>query len=456
MKNRNFVNLNVNPCKMCMPMGAALAFKGIENSMLLLHGSQGCSTYIRRHMATHYNEPVDIASSSLNEKGTVYGGSKNLKKGLTNVLKQYDPGLIGIATTCLAETIGEDITRIVQEFKQEDNIQDKYFIPVSTPGYGGSQFEGYFLSVRKILENLTTDSGKNEKINVIAGILTPADIRHIKEIFELFEVEYTLIPDISDTLDAPHSEEYKKIPEGGTTLNDIKIMSGAKATIEMSLLIDDVISPGTFLEEKFGVPLYRCTLPMGLENTDKFIKLISIISGKKIPEKLKKERGRMLDGMIDSHKYNSEGRAAIFGEPEIVYATAKICLENGIFPALISTGTNVSKLKILLDEEVNHFEEKSLIIDDTDFETIREYTKKLDVNILIGSSDGKFITEKDGIPLVRIGFPVHDRIGAQRQLFVGYEGSMSFLDGITNTILDLKHSNFREERYNEHYAGKRI
>ncbi|MDF2952617.1 MAG: nitrogenase molybdenum-iron protein alpha and beta chain, partial [Anaerocolumna sp.] len=59
------VNLNVNPCKMCMPMGSVTAFYGIKKCMTILHGSQGCSTYIRRHMATHYNEPVDIASSSL-------------------------------------------------------------------------------------------------------------------------------------------------------------------------------------------------------------------------------------------------------------------------------------------------------------------------------------------------------------------------------------------------------
>ena len=83
----NLVNLNTNPCKMCMPMGSVSAFYGISKSMSILHGSQGCSTYIRRHMATHYNEPVDIASSSLTEEGTVFGGTKNLLKGLENLIK---------------------------------------------------------------------------------------------------------------------------------------------------------------------------------------------------------------------------------------------------------------------------------------------------------------------------------------------------------------------------------
>ncbi|WP_269849142.1 nitrogenase component 1 [Methanosarcina horonobensis] len=78
MTKRNYAT--VNPCVMCQPMGSALAFKGIENTMVLYHGSQGCSTYMRLHLAHHFREPVDIASSSLSEKGAVYGGKENMKK----------------------------------------------------------------------------------------------------------------------------------------------------------------------------------------------------------------------------------------------------------------------------------------------------------------------------------------------------------------------------------------
>ena len=71
----------VNPCSMCMPMGSVMAFKGIEGCMPIFHGSQGCSTYMRLHLAHHFREPVDIASSALSEKGAVYGGASNLKRG---------------------------------------------------------------------------------------------------------------------------------------------------------------------------------------------------------------------------------------------------------------------------------------------------------------------------------------------------------------------------------------
>ncbi|WHH56961.1 nitrogenase cofactor biosynthesis protein NifB [Petroclostridium sp. X23] len=457
MSSRNFVNLNINPCKMCMPMGAVMAFKGIQSSMMILHGSQGCSTYIRRHMATHYNEPVDIASSSLTEQGTVYGGEENLKKAIKNVIKTYHPQMIGIATTCLAETIGEDIARMISEFKQkEEELKDLSIIPVSTPGYGGTQFEGYFAALRDIVKYVAKDTKKNGEINIVTTNLNPADIRHMKDILKMFEAKYVLLPDISVTLDSPYSKQYTRISDGGTKISDIASMAGAAATIEMGMTVEDRYSPGKYLEETFGVPLYKCPIPMGLRSTDEFIKLLSKLTGKLVPRSLTEERGRYLDGMIDSHKYNAEGRAVIYGEPEQVFAVVKLCCENGVKPVLIASGSKNELFKDQITKELARIGEECLILDDTDFDTIQKYAKELKANILIGNSDGKWIEEKEGIPLVRIGFPVHDRIGAQRKINIGYYGSMRFLDEITNTILEKKESTYRKRMYKKYYwvSGK--
>ena len=159
-KREEYVNLTVNPCKMCMPMGAVTALYGIKGCMTILHGSQGCSTYIRRHMATHYNEPIDIASSSLTEEGTVYGGEKNLIKGLENLIKLYNPEVIGIATTCLAETIGEDIKGICKTFYETHPNSNVKLIPVPSPGYGGTQYGGYFKALISIVESVEMNNKK--------------------------------------------------------------------------------------------------------------------------------------------------------------------------------------------------------------------------------------------------------------------------------------------------------
>ena len=54
-----------NACKLCTPLGATLAFKGVEGAIPFLHGSQGCATYMRRYIISHFREPMDIASSAL-------------------------------------------------------------------------------------------------------------------------------------------------------------------------------------------------------------------------------------------------------------------------------------------------------------------------------------------------------------------------------------------------------
>lgn len=455
MSNKKLVNVDINPCKMCMPMGGVMAFKGIENSMVILHGSQGCSTYIRRHMATHYNEPVDIASSALTEQGTVYGGSKNLKKGLKNMIKMYNPTTIGVLTTCLAETIGEDTSRIINEFYEEEKdneqIRNIRIITAPTPGYGATQAEGYYVVLRKIVEQICEKSEKTGKLNIICANLNPGDVRNIKKILDDFKIGYTILPDVSNTLDSPHNEKYRRIPRGGTKIEDIKKMSGALATIEMGKTVSNEDSPGIYLKNKFGVPFYKCNIPIGFRNTNEFISLISKITGFSIPEDYITQRGRYLDAMIDNHKYTGEARVVLYGEPELVYASARLCLENGILIKMIGMGSKNQRLREVLEGELKIQKEDSIILDDTDFDTMESYAKKLKVNLLIGNSDARRMASRLGINIIRIGFPIHDRVGGQRQVITGYNGSAFLIDSVANAILEHIQNTYRQKAYDDFY-----
>jgi len=447
-------NVTENPCNMCMPLGAIVAFKGIDNSMVIIHGSQGCATYMRRHMAEHFNEPIDVASSSITEKGTIYGGETNLKQGLDNLVRLYNPQLVGILSTCLAETIGEDIGRIAAVFQEErKDVYIPRLIPVPTPGYGGCHTEGYFQALRCIVATLSNTNQKHDGINVIVPHVSPADFREIKRILELMQVNYTLLPDISETLDSPYTKEYKKIPAGGTSLAAIETMAGAQATIQFGETVDDELSPGKYLENEYGVPLFNLPLPIGIVACDRFVNLLQTLTQNPIPESLKRERGRLQDAMVDSHKYNREGRAAVFGEPETVYAVGQMLVENGIAPAILATGSKSLPLQSILPLVTAECDEKALIMLDSDFSHIRSHCASQGINVAIGNSDGRFLTEREGIPLVRLGFPIHDRIGGQRILSVGYSGTILLLDQITNTLLTTKLSSYRTDLYQRFYEN---
>lgn len=457
--SEKLVNITVNPCNMCMPMGAITAMYGIKKCVSLLHGSQGCSTYIRRHMATHYNEPVDIASSSLTEEGTVYGGEKNLIKGLLNLIRVYQPEMIAVATTCLAETIGEDIKRMIDEFYEEyPQYRHILIIPIHSAGYGGSQYEGYMSALYQLLKAMPMNRVKNDKVNIITGYLSPADTRSVKELLELFEIDYILLPDLSENLDRGFHQTYEKLPQEGTSVEELKQMGGARLTIELSRFSEETFSAGRYLESDYGVPYISCNPPVGLRDTDAFIRLLSEISGREIPEKLRKERAKLLDAMIDSHKINAEAIACIYGEPDFVYSTVRLCAENGIFPAIAATGSKVPSFEEAIEEEIralaeSYFDYSYEILQEIDFLSLEELAEKHRINIFIGNSDGRRIAHKLKIELVRRSFPIHDRLGGQRLTMLGYNGSLSLLDEISNAILGKKESSFREELYQKYYKA---
>lgn len=445
---------------MCMPMGAVTAFYGIKKCMSILHGSQGCSTYIRRHMATHYNEPVDIASSSLTEEGTVYGGEQNLMKGLKNLIAIYEPEVIAVETTCLAETIGEDIERIIDKFYEENTAyQGIEIIPVPSAGYAGTQFEGYMKALYQLVKKVTVPTNKHEKINVVTSLLSPADTRYLKELLDSFSLDYILLPDLSDNLDGVYKPQYEKLPSKGTDIKEVKIMSGSRFTIELSSFTNSNPSVAEYLYDTYGVPYKKCNLPVSLRDNDSLLKLLAALSGMPIPDKLKEDKGRFLDAMVDAHKYNGEARVAVYGEPDFVYSTVRLCVENGIMPILAATGSKCGSFKEMLKVEIqevadSYFIEEYRILNDVDFQTIEEYSRELEVNVLIGNSDGRRISEKLNIGLVRRSFPIHDRVGGQRLRTIGYSGALSFLDDISNVILSKKETSFRETLYEKYYKGR--
>ena len=438
---------NVNPCHMCMPMGTVLAFRGLESCMPIFHGSQGCSTYMRLYLAHHFREPVDIASSAVSEKGAVYGGSANLKTGLKNVIQGYGPKAIGVATTCLAETIGDDVGQIIREFQQEEPLaRNLPIIHVSTPSYSGSHEEGYAEALLAIVQQMAADVGKrnssrlnrsrlnSSKLNLILGsVVSPADVRYLKDLLKAWGCccDVTILPDISETFDAPLSPDRTGMPEGGTPLGDVVRMGLSRQTITLGGRFQES-SAGTYLEETFGVPNIALPLPIGLENTDQFVFEMERLTGIVLPREYELERGRLLDTMVDVHKYLAEARAAIFGDTEIAVGLTKLLCEVGVVPAIVATGSHSPGFV----EAVRSISPGSRALRGVDFSDIHSEVKKSEIDILIGTSNGRQISKAEKIPLVRVGLPSSDRVGTGRQLTLGYEGAGRLLDALTNALLE--------------------
>ena len=333
-----------NACKLCAASVACLAFRGVEGAVPFLHGSQGCSTYIRRYMISHFKEPLDIASSNFGEAAAIFGGKENLRLGLENVARQYSPRLIGIATTCLAETIGEDVEMLLRQLRVECPHLPE-MVHVSTPSYAGTHAEGFHAAVRALVHRLAEEGPKHQGVNLLPGIVSPADLRHLKSVLRDFGLAPITLCDYSDTLDGPVWAEYQKLPKGGTPIDAIRSMGSALATIEFGSTWNSAETGGALLEQRFGVPRYELPMPLGVIQTDRFFEVLEAISGRGAPAEYREERGRLVDAYVDAHKYVFGKRAVVYGEQDLVVGLASLLAEIGIEPSLCASGAVSGRLE---------------------------------------------------------------------------------------------------------------
>ena len=438
-----------NACKLCTPLGACLAYKGIKGCVPLIHGSQGCATYIRRYMISHFREPVDIASSNFSEESTIFGGKQNCHAALSNIIKQYEPEVVAITTTCLSETIGDDVSAFINEFSSESAlIHLPRFVHASTPSYQGTHADGFFEAVLAAVKGLAEKTQPKNHINLFPGMFSPADLRYLKSVTDAYHLETVMLPDYSETLDGSSWSEYKRIPDGGTSIEEIRKTADAMVSIEFGTVFNKAgqsnlkkgtqgkNTASTYLEQTFGVPSLQMGWPMGVEACDRFFHTLTKLTGIERPTFYERERGRLIDAYADGHKYVFGKKAVIYGEEDLVLALYAFLNEIGVETILIASGGKSGSLNQAINQAKPANAPMPILMDNADFEEIATLCNSLKPDLMIGHSKGYYIARDQNIPLVRVGFPIHDRLGGQRLRHIGYEGTNDLFERIVNAMIE--------------------
>lgn len=444
-KEKNFArqSLVINPAKACQPLGAVLAALGFEKTLPFSHGSQGCISYFRSHLARHFKEPVPAVSSSMTEDGAVFGGMKNLIEGLENAKALYNPEMIAVSTTCMAEVIGDDLNAFIDNARLEGAIPQEFPVPyANTPSFIGSHLTGYDAMLKSILTYLSERNGntpaetpKDDSVNFILGFDTyVGNFTELKRILSLFGVDYKILSDYSLSLNSPANGDYQYY-YGGTKLADVPKAAAAKATI--SLQKYSTKKTMTYVKNKWKQEPVALSTPIGINATDNLLQEISRVTGKPIPEELKLERGQVVDAYTDSHPYLHGKRVALVGDPDILLGLISFALEVGLEPVHILCSNGDTKFeaeaKALL--EASPYGQDAKVYIGKDLWHLRSLLFTEPVDFAIGSTHLKQNAKAVGIPLVRIGFPIFDRHHLHRFPIIGYQGALNVLTQIVNTLL---------------------
>jgi nitrogenase molybdenum-iron protein beta chain len=431
--------LTINPAKTCQPVGAMYASLGIHGCLPHSHGSQGCYAYHRSALTRHFKEPVMAATSAFTEGASVFGGQANLLQAIDNIFSVYHPDVIAVHTTCLSETIGDDIPQIINKAQADGKIpKGKYVIHANTPSYVGSHVTGFSNMTKAMVDYFAESNGhKNKVINLIPGYSEPSDMEEIRRIASLMGIKTIMFPDTSRVLNGPLTGKFKMYPEGGVTIPELKQAGSSMGTVAMGRLASGPAARA--LDAKCKVHCEILDLPMGLHGTDMFVDMLRRMAGVNVPDSLTLERGQMVDVISDMHQYFYGKKVAIAGDPDQLLALAKFLVSIDMYPVYMVSGTPAGKkFEASLREAVKGVPHEVKIKIPGDMFLLHQWIKNEPVDLLIGNTYLKYIAKDEDIPLLRYGFPIFDRVGHSYFPTMGYKGGIRLLEKITDALLDRK------------------
>jgi nitrogenase molybdenum-iron protein NifN len=137
--------------------------------------------------------------------------------------------------------------------------------------------------------------------------------------------------------------------------------------------------------------------------------------------------------MVDGHKVLFERRIGIVGDADFVAGLVAFCQEVGLLPVMCAGGSNRGRMQKVVEGRLPR---EAIVLDDSDHDRICDVAKELKLDLVIGPSKVRAWSRQLGVPLVHLGFPIHDRFGAARLQTFGYEGTLQLLDRVINCLLE--------------------
>ena len=419
---------SVNPLKMSQPIGAALAFMGLNRCLPTLHGSQGCTSFGLVLFVRHFREMIPLQTTAMNEVTTILGGMDNIEQAIMNIWNRAKPDFIGLASTGLTETKGDDIDGYLKLIRaKHPEIAEMPIIYASTPDYVGAFQDGWGKAVVSIVRETAVpcEIKQTYRVNVLPGShLTPGDLEEIREIIESFGLDPVFIPDLSSSLDGHIPSDFTPTTLGGTTLTQLRGMGSAQATIAIG---EQMRLAAIELEVRTQVPYVVFDRLTGLAASDLFFQYLSSLSGKAVPMKYQRQRSQLQDAMLDAHFFTGGKKVAIGAEPDLLWTLANFLMEMGCEIGSAVTTTQSPLLERLPCERV-------LIGDLEDLETGAK-----DCDLVITHSHGRQMAKRLHIPFLRLGIPTFDRLGVAHRVTVGYRGTRDFVFELGNVFLSEDH-----------------
>ncbi len=408
--------ISVTPFKLSRPMGATLAFLGVRNCMPLMHGAQGCASFTKVFFTRHFNDPIAIQTTAVNDITAVFdGGEYGITTAVENITKKITPDLIGLFSTGLTETKGDDLRGSASRLEIPN-------VWVNTPDFEGGFESGWALSVQAIVDQLVESKSEIQKAKAVIlphVSMTALEVERLKEFLEDFGfAKVFALPDLSTSLDGFLGEKQGTMSAGGIAVGDIKELANSEVVISVGV---SMRVAGEKLKAKNpNITLLQIDSLGGLVATDNFVSELLKI-GYEPNEKIKRWRARAQDALLDTHFNIGKARFLVALEAD---QARSVC------ESLHEAGAKIENIFVPNKSSATSICDKNVSIGD-----MEDVAKSLEnIDAIVTNEHGKRIANRNHKVLIIRGFPIFETVGYALKSDILYEGLCSLLFECSNAL----------------------
>jgi nitrogenase molybdenum-iron protein alpha chain len=269
-----------NGCQLTLALGIVRTF---QNVVVIVHGPLGCASNnvglagfnkTARVLKGKPAQDVIWIHTNLDERDVIDGGQQKLRDAILYAEKEYRPDVIAIGNSCVPGIIGDDIDPLIDEL---DGQLSARVVPVHCEGFR-SKFvaSGYDAAYHGLLKKLVDPPGRYGRAisdDVGAALLAAEEDYLKKRTVNLLNVGSTSYGDeveLSRLLTAL-GLKVNVLPLFGN-IDEIARMGEAALNISICATHDDYLVG--HLKERFGTEYIIDTLPIGIKNTNKWLRAI--------------------------------------------------------------------------------------------------------------------------------------------------------------------------------------
>lgn len=256
----------------CQQINSMACLMSMQDAVFIAHSPQGCvgcgvlaiDQYRvgQIHRGAKVVRNPHIIVTNLDQNSVVFGGEEKLRESVAKAVQRYSPKVIFIFSSCACGIIGDDIDAIAEDLEAE--YPGIVIVPIHCEGFKSkvcaSGFDTAFISIAKHLLPAEKPETQPGLVNLFAPVsISYKDQLEMERMLGLLGCTANYIPFFSSV------EKIRRIPAAQASTSICKVFA------------DEFMAQ---LERDYGIPYSHTVMPIGMRNTDTWLRGIAKAVGR--------------------------------------------------------------------------------------------------------------------------------------------------------------------------------